>query len=377
MFNINELLAKFKVDDNEIVVNESDENAATKIDSFMSVGDYNMAKKRVHSALWKRGDGAPICNVLPGKYDKVEWFLQMQKKLKTMPDDVELVRGYKLVILISDPNCLVFGGVSHAVLRDKTTRKVECLLRDERRGNDPYIFLPSSRMHPELSDDDLLSGLYQITTVLCGDKRVVKAILEFKRTLSVFESSLFADSPETATARPTAKLMDFPFFWDYMRARNKLFQENAFDFAVSCGIPYKTNTNRDDINIANHEKEALEAVRKSTHLTREEAQEAVAPLPPWEVCPELWLAGTEKLHRAVRLLFVEDNEVKAVEVDNVICEATEGDSGDEEEPEPVQFKRAIFFALFYQLEAEYCERIQENEKKSASNFATHLSSRFA
>jgi hypothetical protein len=219
--------------------------------------------------------------------------------------------------------------------------------------------------------------MFQLATILCGDQRVVKAILDFKQTLSVFESSLFADSPENAKSRPTAKLMHFPFFWAYMQIRNKLFQENSFDFAVSCGIPFKTITSPNDIDLESHKKDVREALRKSTHLTREEAMEAVAPLPPWEVSPELWLPSSANLHRAVRMLFVDDNEVKAVKIDDaIVCEATEGDSGDEQESEKVQLKRAIFYSLFYQLESEYCQRIQENEKKSASEFAARLSTRF-
>ena len=157
----------------------------------MTVQEFQAGKREIMKLLWRKGDPAPVCNVLPGWLDERAGLMAVSEYLENNKD-CRLVRGFRLIVFINAADTFSYAARSEAVVRTPSG-EIKSFIK-HRRG-DPsmrFIFIASSRMHPDLSDANLLSGFFHLTTVIGGSASIVHASV---RTIPLLFSSTIVQIP--------------------------------------------------------------------------------------------------------------------------------------------------------------------------------------
>ena len=118
-----------------------------------------------------------------------------------------LARGYKMKVIRGDDGDWVVSAYSHVALRHPPVDgrcRYECFTAPVHREAVPgsrYVFVPSSRMHPTLTDEQLLSGNWILGYVLIGSDRVCNRMIAEAKVFGRLRS-VVARTPEECVARP-------------------------------------------------------------------------------------------------------------------------------------------------------------------------------
>lgn len=112
-----------------------------------------------------------------------------------------MARGYKMKVIHGDDGDWVVSAYSHVVIRHATGR-YECVTATTHSSStQTYVFVPSSRMHPMLTDDQLLSGRWILGYVLIGSDRVCNRMIAEAKVFGRLRS-VVARTPEECVGRP-------------------------------------------------------------------------------------------------------------------------------------------------------------------------------
>ena len=109
-----------------------------------------------------------------------------------------------------------------------------------------FVFVPSSRAHRELSDQDVLSMKYETGLVLDGDSPGYRDAMINHLQLCGRRPSIIGRSPETCTAKERVNITYFPFFKQWLDEEHPF--ESPDTLAELMGFPvrpYKGNDEED------------------------------------------------------------------------------------------------------------------------------------
>ena len=181
-------------------------------------------KEQLLPQLRARGD-APPRQMHPGTGPRTTLWANLAQLLQA-GDDGTLVRGFCLYELPNQSSrrrppawrCLF-----HAVVetRTPTGHVVYADPTESRRVGDegePYIFVPSSRAHTQLSDAQLLSGEWITGSVLLGEALFCNAVLAHEESRGR-RASVVALTPEALVAKRHVRVRALPHFGEWMRLR--------------------------------------------------------------------------------------------------------------------------------------------------------------
>ena len=165
-----------------------------------------------------------------------------------------LVRGFKLYRMLLDPEHWPHSAwlaVAHAVVEvvspQGTAVYVDPSAND---GSDPtaeYIFVPSSRLHRELSSEEWLSGRWILGSVVGGDARFCQAYIIHKKALGRWQS-VVGVTPEELVAKQHVFVRMMPHFLEWHKERElSTPPEVQADMMGAAAFPVGTEVDESDL----------------------------------------------------------------------------------------------------------------------------------
>ena len=202
---------------------------------------YTQCKGLMLPELRARTD-APPRQMQPGTGPRADWWSNLAR-LREARSGGALVRGFCLYEMPA-----AFGKrrtaptwrcCFHVVVETRTTsdRVVYEDPNEARRTCDagkPYIFVPSSRAHADLSDEQLLSGAWILGSVLLGDARLCNMVRVQEQGRGR-RASVVALTPETLVAKRDLAVWLLPHFGTWMRLRE--LEEDPETLGELMGMP--------------------------------------------------------------------------------------------------------------------------------------------
>jgi hypothetical protein len=269
-------------------------------DHNTTVGEYNRHKFRIRQHLCAHGD--PFAIVVACGHHRNETATHATgRRIRELQNDgetVKLLRGYRLTTIcdFEAGGQITYHADSTLVIRRENGQH-ECLARNRYvEDRSRFIFVPSSRMHADLSDAQLVSGAYLLCTIVDGPLPMLQSLLLTRDILSHFERRKICASPEDATSRRLLFTRCFPFLNHWFQTACKLPPDLKTDAAVSFGCCYRELS--DDECAA-----ALEDKLAGKELNMGPPVEPIAllePEAPWCFEERVHLPTVEKLHAFYR-----------------------------------------------------------------------------
>jgi len=267
------------------------EEICNSFDNPMSSSEYNKYKRQICSLLRCKEDPPPVCNVLPGKLKSYDAMKLISQELKENPS-AKLERGYKLIAFAgSNFYGFSFHGKPLVLLR-YGNGKLCCFTRcADMYTNSPFIFVPSSRMHKELSDEQLLSGRYALCKVVGGCRIATSTTL-------LIEPVEFCASPEEGEARPLIVLLRFPLFSEFWESEKG--KRHARSDIESVGIAFGMSHR---LVAENESIESLFSCVAEDGLISWHSDTSGK----WVRKPADWLPSTGELIRALDMMYIDES----------------------------------------------------------------------
>ena len=243
-----------KLDHDACTMCEAERRATT--DHVMSVDDYNANKRLILATLRNKGDPPPRI-MAHGSGCIRALFLTVDALLKERPG-ARLVRGYKLhTVPLSKRRDLGGDAVKatfHMVLArpsaaDPTREVYECACAaffppDQKRS---FVFVPSSRAHPQICDEALLGNQWIPGCVVFGNLNWADATCAIQRVVGR-RASVIGTTPEACVAKRNWRVRLFPFFEDWYTDRKpqRYPSDDMQTFAEFFGFPvYEVDDNEE------------------------------------------------------------------------------------------------------------------------------------
>jgi hypothetical protein len=235
----------------------------------MTTKAYTKRKSRLLPQLRKRSDPPPR-RMQTGTQPRSDWCRNLRTLLASSGGT--LVRGYKLYKIPLDPNHWeesAWLAMAHAVVQTISAQGTVVYTdpsaheAHDTRGGQPiteYIFVPSSRVHSELTSEEWLSGRWILGQVLGGDPRFCQAYVVHRKVLGRWKSVLGV-TPEEAVAKRHMFVRMMPHFvqWHQERGYGNNAHEQA-DLMGAAAFPIGTVVDESDLlltyNAISENKEA-------------------------------------------------------------------------------------------------------------------------
>lgn len=224
---------------------ENDDDDDPLADIIMSSDIYRRYKKKIWTALCAATDKSdPPRMVKPGSGCPFACARNVRLYLRKAGSGHTVVRGYKMSCLPLSPSVdFTFKAIGHLIVRTPGGKFVDPTLHyAQLKPNEAYIFIPSSRMHADLSDKQLLSGAYLFNSVSRGDSRIVNNIGRMHACISRFLQRHNVNSPESFPTMPRIHLEPLPYFDDWIEVSQISSQSNSHedyqDAALAFGSRY-------------------------------------------------------------------------------------------------------------------------------------------
>jgi hypothetical protein len=308
---------------------------AREKENVMTIEEYKSIQRSIVATLRDKSDLSPRCRISPGCAPAESTFFTVKAFLDSEEGvGYNMIRGYKLFTLVRNnkKECTCFVAKPHAVVQNTETGKMTCLIQNPHDLKDEFIFVPSSLMHRELSDDELCSGRFMLCDVIGGDVGVVADITAISVCLSRFEKRRLTTRPGQLLAPPSIYIRFFPGFREWFKSKNRTIPDSLLtDMALSFGMPFRPNIVTDQIHGC-----------LQTTLCEEKihTNELTHPQKPFEFEEDTWLPSVRVLHEFYDL---------------VSCELT--DMTTEE-------KLPLYLKIYNTLQNEYWFRLRDIGKRS-------------
>ena len=280
---------------------EYDENTT---DMPMTVRVYNNNKYRIRKQLCADRD-PPAVLLLPG----VHHIDCSMRAVRDHLDELEaegktgysIQRGYKLVQIsdvLSRINEITYNAQSEVVLKNPDGTYTS-FSENVNKSSTRYVFVPSSRVHFELSDKQILTGYYLLATVIGGPPLIRAQLLKMRSSMCSFEWRKMASMPEELPAKRSVALRHLPGYKNWVINECRLPGANHIDMSIAFGMPYRELTET--------EMEKIIAGGEQTDLLREEInlKDLLYISSPWHFEYDVFLPSAYKLRDFLQLL-VED-----------------------------------------------------------------------
>lgn len=225
------------------------ENAETqrRMDRVMSVAEYNASKRLVGRTLRHTGDPPPRV-MAHGRGCILALCATVEALLKQRPG-ARLVRGYKLhTVPLSQYAVAERDGIKatfHVVLaapsRDDPTSDVyECACKafnplDQEK---PFVFVPSSRAHPQIGDAELLENRWILGCVVFGNLSWADMLCTTSRVAGR-RPSVIGTTPEACVSKRHWRVRLHPYFQEWYADRKPVRHpsDDLQGFAELFGFP--------------------------------------------------------------------------------------------------------------------------------------------
>ena len=220
---------------------EEANGARSKVDRLMTPSEFTALKKYVLPELRAKGDPPPRV-VAPGKGDRARWFSNVRELLEKTPHGTP-VRGYKLFVVPLNESVWqhpAWKAQFHMVIHrpsDTNARGVyECanLGHVDEEASTPFVFVPSSRAHPDVSDADLLADKYLPGCVVGGNAAFADAICIDQRVRGRRYSGI-ATCPEMCVLQRNVLVRLLPHYQTWYRERG--LKGDMQNLAEQMGMP--------------------------------------------------------------------------------------------------------------------------------------------
>jgi hypothetical protein len=290
--------------------------------------EYNENKIAIHFHLQKKGD-APAFRVLQGKFaDDNAWreAATLIEDARARGDQATLVRAFTLVTWSSNDGQseFVYAAVPCPIVRTvpsmggHATHTTTMQIGDDCR--DPIVVVPSSRLHPELTDNQILSAQFSLSWVWSVPPNRMPNIRALRKARCVYEQQRYCLTPDEGVSRRTVASQVGFFLLDYLLHLSSISVNDRFDAQTSFGFPFAYSDSREAAPIAFEEgiQGRINAI--------------VNPEPPWAHDRTAWLPSVEKLHRAIQ------------------------GTSNVRTPDELHVHMPNFFTVYKQLENEYIRR---------------------
>ena len=201
-----------------------------RVDALMNPDEFAKRKHELMRALRASGDPPPRRMRTNQHPDPAASYLEAVRQCLSQNEGSTLVRGFRLLTVPLSKK--TWGAASawkasfHAVVQlppnpDNTDHSALCPYIDPNgafEGQDTYLFLPSSRIHPELSDAQILSGRWFLGTVVGGCSAFATA-LRGRRSPPLGEACTSYRSICFAGCRIAGNYWLLPLWWPHGAAR--------------------------------------------------------------------------------------------------------------------------------------------------------------
>ena len=284
---------------------------------LMKREEFDALKTFVLPLLRAKGDPPPRI-VEPGKGVGTSYFGNVRELLERTPGGT-LVRGYKLFMYQLDPRMwrsLAWKAQFHVVVaRAGESGKLlyECANKG-RPGKEeylPFIFVPSSRAHAEVSDEDMIANKFIMGGVVGGNSVFTDALVMDKK-LRGRRFSVIATCPEACLAKRNIQVRTLPYFTEWFRLRNV--EGDLQNLAEQFGMPC-CNVGEEDAFDGENLNQLWERVQSNTEALINGMEGIKMEL---EARRDLF-TGTTSLER-VRLAFFAYYDQAKIKVDEIITE---------------------------------------------------------
>ena len=217
-----------------------DVNCNESRDVLLTPDRFALRKDQLLPELRARAD-APPRQMRPGTGQRADWWANLAQRREAC--DGTLVRGFCLYELPgafgNRRKMVAWRCCFHMVVETRTPsgRVVYEDPNEARRTCDAgaaYIFVPSTRAHADLSDEQLLSGAWLLGSVLLGDAAFCSMVLAQEQGRGR-RSSVVALSPEALVAKRNLAVRLLPHFVTWMRLR--AIEENPETLGEMMGMP--------------------------------------------------------------------------------------------------------------------------------------------
>jgi len=208
--------------------------------------------------------------------------------------ECRLIRGYKLTSLPlpdSGIESIAYSAQAVIVIQHADGRYESLACNNVSSDPSPFVFVPSSRMHPELSDEQLLSCHFALAEIIDGPAAIVDTLIRMRCTMSRFEQRKLCRSPEEAPTVKNLMIRYFPHFEAWSRKRCKLCMH--VDIAIAFGMATRpmTDTENEYILSGGMTEAPRPLVEDRRSLTKETGE--------WTFERDVWLQGVAALHMFV------------------------------------------------------------------------------
>ena len=312
-----------------------DDIASTPGDKNMTPKQYNKNKHSIRKHLCNKCDDNAVL-VQPGSFLPDFALRALKVRLGELNNGQDkagissIVRGYRLISMLGS-NCNI-DSVMYSAVADVLIKlpcgHYESLTKNTTtsRPNAPHIFVVSSRMHPELSDADLLTGYFLLCTVIGGPAKITATLLRLRENTCEFEKRRMCASPEDAKARRSLAVRQFPGYAKWAKSKSTLPPSTYIDAVISFGMPSRElgDVEMDQIYDGTY-TQSMKQIELGTW------SEYVMPYEPWRFEYSRWLPSVHRLH----------------------CLIDENPGAEDE----------LFHTLYAILEEEYAERLTDAEER--------------
>jgi hypothetical protein len=276
-----------------------DESTPTH-DKNMSVKQYNYSKVEIRKHLCNPGDPNAVI-VKPGDFPMDLSHRAVGDRLKQLRDagvgGCVMQRGYRL-IAITTPDSPVkrvtYNAQAHAIIKFPDGSFESMTKPASPSDESGYIFIPSSRVHPELTDGEFLSGRWLLSTVIGGPAEIMSTLLRLRNNMCKFEQRRLCAFPEEMKARKTLVIRQFPGYLRWATASSRLPDALQIDSCIAFGMPFREMTDKELDSMLDSGKPSG-SIKEAVSV-----RELLDPKPPWEFEEEKWLETVPTMRSFIR-----------------------------------------------------------------------------
>jgi hypothetical protein len=195
-------------------------------------------------------------------------------------------------------------------------------------SEEKYVFVPSSRVHTELTDEQILSGYFLLSTIIGGPPQITAQLIRLRVNMCAFEQRRMCAYPEEMTARKSLAIRQFPGYVKWATTECRLPDSCHIDVCIAFGMPFREL--RDD-EVECMLSEGL-VLKDSMSIS-----ELVNPVHPWAIEETQFVSTAHTTRRFLMSVIENDTDV---------------DEGG----------LAVMLVAFYRkMEIEYAERLAQCE----------------
>ena len=277
-----------------------DEVGGGDVDRVTSVDEFNCHKRALCAVLRSKADPLPFL-IQPGALLDESASMAMGRKLDAMQEaggTAKLLRGYRLLTVPAIGTHVTFNAVPALVILKSDGTKETDHYNGVLGSTKPFVFVPSSRMHAELSDDAICSGRHMLCTVVVGCRETLNTLRMMRDILSFFQQRKLCMKPEEGIARKWLLARPLPFFDIWFKYGCNVCPSFRIDIHVAFGFSFRALTDSEHELAIDSEVPDEQKVFSTTGYT---LRELVQPTGLWKTEPRIWLPTVKKLHDFYRV----------------------------------------------------------------------------